>query len=170
MLFTDCFGEEIQTNTTFFYVPHGDKLTKSGHVVQRNKHTNDLSHIQVAVLALGHNDIRTLLGPFMCEYKKIIKSLLEHNSNMFIIMCSVLPLGPDENQSWHFAYVKTQSLITQLCRKQSVAFYSSFDSLNVNRVIPAEFQRSGKLVGMGVKLFMSGLSKFICTHPALQME
>ena len=38
-------------------------------VVQKVQHKNDLSTIQVAVLVLGHNDIRTLLAGSMTDYK-----------------------------------------------------------------------------------------------------
>ena len=169
LLFADCFAEHFDTNCTFFFVPSTHKIATSIEVVQKGLHKNDLSNIQVAVLALGHNDIRTLLGGFMTDYKRIIKALQEHNPNMVIICTSILPLGPDEESSWHFAYVKTTNIINQITKKPNVSYYNSFESLQVGRVVPPDYQRNGKLVGAGASLFISGLSRYLCGHAAIQM-
>ena len=92
MILTDLFREDVATNVRVLYVPNSDKIDDiSSHI---RSGTKDFSIIRICFMAVGHHDLKTRLGLFILDFKKLINALRVHNSNMYLFLMSVLPIGP----------------------------------------------------------------------------
>ena len=156
MVITDLFGEDVGTNCRILYVPNKDQIGDiADHIGPGDK---DFSEIKVSVLAVGHHDLKTRLGQFISDYKRLVNALRVHNSNMLLLVMSVLPIG--EDTSLHkFAALKSQQIKENFGRKPGMTYINFYANLSIQGEIPPEFLRNFKLNRLGIKRFFNVMNK-----------
>ena len=93
LLITYLLSENIKSNVRIMSVPANSKLENLvPHFLKLPE--NNFSNIDMCFIAIGHNDLDTMVEQFMTLYKAMIVALQNHKMGMLIYVISVLPLRP----------------------------------------------------------------------------
>ena len=114
---------------------------------------------------MGHHDLKTRLGQFISDNKRLVNALRVHNSSMLLFVMSVLPIG--EDTSLHkFAALKSQQIKENLGRKPGMVYIHFYANLSIQGEIPPppEFLRNYKLNRLGIKRFYNVMNKHLATN------
>ena len=144
----DLLGENVHTTVRISYVPNQDKIADITEYI--NPGVKDFSDIEICIIAVGYHDLKTRLGQFISDYKKLINALRVHNSKMFLFVLSVLLIGPRADLD-NFASLKSKQLKKEnFNRKPGISYVNSFAYLSIQGEILPEFLHNHKLNRGGI--------------------
>ena len=129
---------------------------------------NDFRNIDVCFVAVGHNDLDTIVGQFMTLFKQLVNALCIHKSTMFIYVVSVLPMGP-HTELYKYAQVKSSQIKDVFNCKQHMCYTNLYQELVVRGRIPPEFIRGHRLSLLRMKSLFHVMSKAIQFERDLQL-
>ena len=166
LLITDLLSESINTNIRLITVPANSKLENL--IPHLKPPENDFKNIDVCFVAVGHNNLDTVVGQFMTLFKQLVNTLRVHKSTMFIYVVSVLPMGP-HTELYKYAQVKSSQIKDVFNRKQHMCYINFYQELAVRGRIPPELIRAHRLSLLGMKVLFCVMSKVIQFEQDLQL-
>ena len=165
-MITDLLSETIKSNIRIISVPANSKLENL--VPHLKPPENNFADIDVCFIAVGHNNLDTVVGQFMTLYKAMIVALRNHKIGMYIFVFSVLPLGPRPDL-YRFAQVKSAQVKEVFNRKQSTSYINFYQELAIRGRIPPEYIRAHRLSLTGIRKLFLTMSRAIQMERNLQL-